>query len=315
MAVTASAGYPQLSGSLITPLTARRFLERFRERNIIDMISSTDYLGEIRQKGDTVIIFREPEVMVREYVKDGQLKPSTIEADSVCMTLNHAHYFNVKIDMIDEHQMDAWDQWKTMMLQSASRNMADRIDDHVIGNIYADVHSANRGRSAGIYTQAIDLGDVGAPYHVTGESIVQFLTNISIVLDEQNVPEDQRYVLLPPIARSAINASPLANACYTGDNQSLIFKGNMMGSVFMQPLNLSVMFTNKVRPFIDPTTNYQAYNVLAGRKDATAFITQLTHQRVMEDRDSFDHFYQGLQVYGWGVVRPESLAHGYVRFQ
>lgn len=315
MAVPASAGYPQYSGSLITPLTSNRFLERFREQNIISMISGTDYLGEVRQKGDTVIIFREPEVTVREYVKDGQLKPSTIEPDSITMTLNHAHYFNVKIDMIDERQMDAWDMWKNMMLQSASRNMADRIDEHVIGNVYADVHSANRGSTAGINTQGIDLGQPGAPFHVTPANFIQFLTNIAIVLNEQNVPQDMRYILLPPIAMSPMAGSNLADASFTGHNESMIFGAKELGAMYLAPFNLNVIFTNKIRPVVDPATGTQAYNVLAGRKDATAFVTQMTNQRVIEDRDSFDHFYQGLQVYGWGVVRPESLVHAYVRFQ
>jgi hypothetical protein len=57
-----------------------------------------------------------------------------------------------------------------------------------------------------------------------------------------------------------------------------------------------------------------AYHLVGGLKDATAFATVLEHTRIIEnDKDNWDKYYQGLQVYGFGVLQPSHLIHGYVR--
>ena len=48
--------------------------------------------------------------------------------------------------------------------------------------------------------------------------------------------------------------------------------------------------------------------MVAGRKDAIAFVTQLNKNRVVDnDPRSFSTYWQGLQVYGFKTIRPEAL--------
>jgi hypothetical protein len=47
---------------------------------------------------------------------------------------------------------------------------------------------------------------------------------------------------------------------------------------------------------------------------ATAFAAQLEDTRVIEDKDDWAKYYQGLTVYGFKVLQPDALVHIYATF-
>ena len=73
MPVPAAAGYPQYSGSLITPIFRMDLLERFYDTTLYSEISTTEYTGELNKGGDQITFMREPKVIVRDYDKNGKI--------------------------------------------------------------------------------------------------------------------------------------------------------------------------------------------------------------------------------------------------
>ena len=52
-------------------------------------------------------------------------------------------------------------------------------------------------------------------------------------------------------------------------------------------------------------------NTMAGHKSALTFASQLVENEVIPNPKDFGKLMRGLQVYGYKVVKSESLVHGY----
>ena len=310
--IPAAAGYPQYSGTnLIPPIFSDRMLERFYATSIFGEISNTDFLGELTKLGDQITFLREPDVIVRDYIKDGTLKHDTLEVDSFTMVVDKAKYFSVKIDRVDEFQMGPkFDMLWNRIGPAASRRMAEQIDCTILSKMYTKAHCSNRGAAAGCLSGGYNLGSVGAPVALTSANILEFLTNLAATLTEQNIPRENRFVILPPIFENTIMNSELRSAQFTGTGPSQILNGRIPGTI--------AGFTIYVSPYVprvyDALTNSFAYYIIAGVPAATAFASQIQETRVVDGGHSnFDKYMQGLAVYGFDVIYPEALAVGYVR--
>lgn len=304
--IPAAAGYPQYSGNLIHPIISQKLIEEFYCTSIFGEISTTEYQGEFSKGGDQITFWRAPEIMIRDYVKNGEMKHDTLESRPVTITIDKAKYFSFKIDDIDAFQMQMWSQLKSAALSNASRAMVNQIDCELLGSLYADVISCNRGTSAGASSAAMDLGDIGAPVEITAENILQKLVEMSVVLDEQCVPQEGRFVVLPHAFKNVLMNSPLACAYCSGLSQSLYVNGRVPGEL----VGFKLYFSHNV-PMVDDPTNRKAWHIVAGLPMATVFATQMEKMREFEGHDSFDKYFQGLQVYGFDVMYPKALVDMY----
>jgi hypothetical protein len=57
----------------------------------------------------------------------------------------------------------------------------------------------------------------------------------------------------------------------------------------------------------------QAWNVMAGTRDAITFASQITNVETLRAQSTFGNIVRGLNVYGYKVAKPEALVAGYVR--
>lgn len=309
-AIPAAAGYPQYSGNLIHPMFGQELIERFYQTSIFGEITSTDYLGELQARGDQITFWREPTVIVRNSIKDGTIQHDTLESEPVTMVIDKAKEFSVKISKIDEKQMQQWDVFKAAMLKNASRAMANIIDQEILGTIYADVAPSNAGVNAGLVSQSYNLGTVGNPVPVTSANITEVLVALHCVLNEAAVPREDRWVIIPSVGENVALNSDLRRANMMGMSESIILNGRIPGTI----AGFNVYVSDHVPRVYDLATNTWCHHIIAGHKRAVCFASQLEETRIIEDKDNWDTFYQGLSVYGFGVMLNQSLAHLYARF-
>jgi P22 coat protein - gene protein 5. len=310
MGVPAASGYPQYSGSLINPMFSMDLLERFYTSTVYSDISTTEYSGELEKGGDQITFWREPEVMIRDAYKNKKIEHDTINAEPVTMIIDRAKEFSIKVSQIDEKQIQNWPKWKESFLKSAGYQLAQAIDPDLMDEMYTSVAATNQGATAGAQSASINLGTAGAPLVITSDNIIEVLSYIHQVLDEAKAPRDGRFVILPPAGITALRNSDLQAAYMTGLSWSPLTNGRIpeevMGFTIMQSLNIPSE--------VDATVNKLAYHIIAGVKMATAFAAQLEKTRVIEDKDDWATYYQGLTVYGFKVLYPEALVHVYATF-
>lgn len=309
MAIQAAAGYPQYSGNIITPMFNMELLEQFYCSSIYPEISTTEYSGELEKCGDQITFFREPVIRVRKTQKNAPIEHDTFDVEPITMTVDQAVDFSVKLSHIDEKQICNIEQYRAAIQRSASYELAQLIDQEVMAHMYTEVDEANQGSGAGVKSGDIDLGEAGSPIALTADNILDTLLSLHTVLDEQCAPSEGRFVWLPPKAILMLQTSELRSALVTGLGESPLVNGKLPNTI----AGFTVMRSINVPTTYDSGAGATVHHIVAGVKSATAFAAQIEKTRVIEDKDEWSTFMQGLAVYGFKVLFPKALAHLYAR--
>lgn len=302
-----TTGHPQYAGNFIPELWSGKLIENFYDATVLAAISNTDYEGEIKKFGDTVNIRTTPNITIRTYVKGQNLIPERPDSPPIQLLIDKGDYFMVVIDDVDKLQSDIklMDEWS----KDASEQMKIVIDRNVLTDILPDISALNRGATAGAQSASFNLGVAGTPVTLSKDgagattSVTDFVVDLGTVLDEANVPESDRFLVIPAKMAGIIKKSDLKDASITGDNASVMRNGRI--------------------GMIDRFTLYTSHNlyvsgtetsIIAGHKKGLTFASQLTNVETLRAESTFGDLMRGLQVYGYKVVKPEALAKAVVSF-
>lgn len=289
---------PAYSGTFIPELWSGRLLEKFYAATVLAAISNTDYEGEIRDHGDKVIIRTKPTITIRDYQVNGPLTIDRPSSNIIEMTIDHAKYFALALDDIMEKQSDI--NLLSLWAEDASEQLKIAIDTEVLASIYARIDADNKGTTAGRLSNSINLGTPGAPVTLTPLNILNFIVDLGTVLDEQNIPETGRWLVLPAWAAGMIKKSDLRNASISGDGVTLLRNGRL-GMIDRFTIYSSNLLPSAVEG--TATANY----ILAGHPHGLAFASQLSKVQTIVSEMSFSQILRGLQVYGVAVLDGRSL--------
>ena len=198
--------------------------------------------------------------------------------------------------------MDTWSK-------DASERMKIKIDQRVLTDMLPDIAATNKGATAGEQSASFNLGTTGAPLVVTKDgassttAVVDLLVDMGTVLDEANVPESDRYVVIPAKMAGLIKKSDLQDASLTGDATSIVRNGR---------LGMIDRFTI----YMSHNLNVSAgkYSIIAGHKMGFTFASQMTEMESIRSESTFGNIVRGLQVYGYKVVKPEAIAQSVISF-
>jgi len=298
MAFPVAQGVPSLSGTYIPEIWSGKLLEKFYKATVFAQIANTDYEGEISEYGDKVYIRTVPDIVISEYQKGMSLDVQNPESDNVELLIDKGYYYNVNISDVDKKQsdinfMDAWGQ-------DAAEQMKVKIDYKILNDIYGDVDASNAGTTAGKISSGINLGTTGSPVEVTKSNVIDVLVHSGQVLDEQNVPETDRWAVIPAWMASRIKTSDLKDASLTGDSKSVLRNGRL-GMIDRWTLYSS----NNVAHTTDGEN--EAFHVLMGHKSALTFASQLVKNEILPNPHDFGQLMRGLQVFGYEVIKPVSM--------
>ena len=139
----------------------------------------------------------------------------------------------------------------------------------------------------------------------------RLVTSLASVLDEQNVPDTDRYLVITPYMRNVLMASPLAQAYVTGDSQSILRNGKI-GSIDRFTIYVSNLLPTAAagQDFSGATQGGAAKRtaIMAGHKSAITFASQIAKVESLQNPNDFGTLVRGLNVYGYNVIKPEALA-------
>ena len=302
MSYPVAPGRPNYSGNFIPEIWSGKLIQNFYDATVLAAISNTDYEGEIRRQGDTVNIRTIPNITIRDYIKGQNLVVENPDKPKVQLVIDNGEYFACVEDDIDKVQSDInlMDTWS----KDASEQMKIKIDQRVLTDILPDIAAANRGATAGQQSAAFNLGTTASPLTVTKDgaagttAVVDLLVDMGTVLDEANVPEANRYVVIPARMAGLIKKSELKDASLTGDGTSIVRNGR---------LGMIDRFTLYVSHNLKVDTGGK-YNIIAGHKMGFTFASQMTEMETLRSTSTFGDIIRGLQVYGYKVVKPEALS-------
>lgn len=302
MSVEAVAGHPDYSkdgtSKFIPQLWSGKLVTKFYAATVFGDIANTDYEGEIKKFGDSVVIRTTPDITIREYKKGQKLVYENPESPAVDLNIDKGKYFACVCDDVDAYQSDIvkLDKWA----EDASEQMKIQIDTGILADVYADAHASNKGQTAGAKSGAFDLGVTGTPEAITKSNVLDYLVDCGTVLDEQNMPESDRYIVIPAWMAGLIKKSDLKDASLTGDDSSTLRNGKL-GMIDRFTLYIS----NNLTAVTDGANS--CYNMIFGHKSGLTFASQMTKMEQLKAESTFGEMIRGLQVYGYEVIKPESM--------
>ena len=321
-------------------------IKKFYPETVFSKISNTDYEGDIKEQGDTVYIRTRPTIETFRYKKGMVLPVQNPESPYVTLKIDQGEGFSFALDKVDEFQsdiklMNVWGEDAAKQMQQViDRNVlitlcAKGIDLTAGGaaaNIagYSNLTSpATMNMTLGSATSAGSI--VAGGYTVRGNAITSGATAGSTMgeghayanmvtcanstditnqilyygrlLNENNAPQEGRFVILPSFYYQKLKdiSLPFGQAYATGQNTANLLSGNVP-----KIDGFDVLFSNNL-PLHSTLTANNSSPIVFGQKYSTTFATQITESRIIDNPFAFGKMMQGLQVYGFNVIKPQLL--------
>lgn len=284
------------SGGYIPEIWTGKTLIKFYATTVFGTIANTDYEGEISKYGDTVHIRTIPDIVINDYEIGQKLTYENPQGGLVDLDIDQGKTWSFAVDDIEKLQSDI--PYVEKWTDDAGQQLAISIDTSVLASVYSDADADNSGIAAGKKSSAYDLGVTGDPVLIDKTNILDWIVDMGSVLGEQNVPETQRWLVLPVLFCGLIKKSDLKDASLAGDGTSIMRNGRIgMIDRFM------IYASNNIATLVSGTE----FAVIAGHPSAITFASQLTKNETLRNPDTFGDLARGLQVYGFKTVKGTSL--------
>lgn len=317
-----SSASPAYAGIFIPAVWAGKLVEKFYDATVLAAISNTDYEGEIKNMGDTVHIRVKPTLSIADYEVDQALTVQRPSSSLVDLVIDQGKYFNAVLDDVMKLQADL--DLLSLWADDASEQMKIAVDTNCLAFslINGGAAAANKGLTAGRISGDIRLGATTTPAFVntaaqgTGDgssnandrSVIDHLVDLGQVLDEQNIPENGRFVVVPSWYASMIKRSELRDASISGDGTSMLRNGRL-GMVD----RFTIYVSNLLPTGVAGGLAAGEFAVYAGHKNGLTFASQLTLVETLRSESTFGTLLRGLQVFGRKVVDGTCLAVSVVK--
>jgi hypothetical protein len=297
MSFPVASGRTQYSGNFIPEIWSGKLQAKFYKTTVFSEIANNDWEGEIKGQGDKIHIRTIPTITINSYNKGDNLTNQVPTSAPIELLIDQGKYFAVVLDDVDAVQTDV--KLMDMFTNDATEQMKIAIDALILDGVKAGAATANKGATAGAVSGNINLGTDASPRAVTKANILDLILDAGQVLDEQNVPESGRWLVIPSWMAAMVKNSDLKQAYLTGDSVSPLRNGK---------LGMIDRFQVYVSNNLPKTGDGDSY-LLAGTKDAISFASQMTNVETLRAQSTFGNIVRGLNVFGYAVIKPEALVN------
>lgn len=323
--VAVSGGFattPSYSGTFIPAIWSGKLIANFYAASTFADVSNRDWEGEIKAMGDKVVINTTPAITINNYTAGSNLTYGVPTPGTIELNIDRAKYFAYQVNDVLEYQSkpDLMDTFTS----DAGERMRVAIDSDCWYRTFSDAAAANKGATAGVGSGAYNLGTDAAPVVLSTSNILPTILAMASVLDEQNVPNEGRFLAMDPATRHLLMQSELRQAYLTGDSTSPLRNG-MIGMIdrfkayVTNLLPKATAATNA--PWISGDGSDTSITsaggprrlLIAGHTSAMTFASQIVKSEEVRNPNDFGDYVRSLQVYGVKTVQPKALTVAIVK--
>ena len=320
--IDAGSGFnttPAYSGGFIPQLWSNKLNAKFYYHTMMSEIANTNWEGEIKNQGDSIRIRTAPSITINDYEVGTSLTseiPAPIFTD---LQIDQGKYFRVQVHDVLAHQADM--ELMNMFTDDAAKQLKIAIENDVFFNwfVTGGAAAANSGATAGAISAEYNLGSAAAPIdQATPRNVLDTILRMSAAMDEQNIPEEGRWLILTPYERQLLMQTEIAQAYFTGDSSSTIRTGKVgmldRFTVYVSNLLPKGEAGKELVAGLSATSGGSAEAgakprrmMVAGTKHACAFASQISKTEPLRNQNDFGDIVRGLAVYGRKVIKDEAL--------
>lgn len=308
---------PAYSGTFIPTIWSAKLNAKFYAASTFASICNKNWEGDIANLGDKVIINNIPSLTISDYVVGTNLVYQTPTPNTIEMQVDRAKSFAFQVSDVLDYQ--AKPDLMSMFSDDASQQMRVVMDSTCIYRTFANGAAANQGATAGVKSGLFNLGTSAVPFGLTAANVLQKVLEMASVLDEQNVPDSGRWLIIDPLTRTVLFQSNLGAAYLTGDSTSPVRNG-LIGRID----RFDIYVSNNL-PFISAgaaawtsgdgseatlaatAAAPRRRALIAGHTTAIAFASQMAKTETLRNPTDFGDLVRGLNIFGHKVVKPEAL--------
>ena len=298
----------QTNSYFLPAIYSKKVLNFFRKASVAEAITNTDYEGEISAFGDSVRIIKEPVISVSSYTRGSDTTATKLTDQEVNLVVDTANAFKFIVDDIETSMSHV--NFKEVAASSAAYALRDAFDVAVLAAMETGLSTSGPDMLIGsdLATAAASLDAATGSVDVTTGNIdpLDLLARMAKLLDDQNVPEEGRWVVAGPAFYEQLSQSGSKllsvdfNAGQGSIRNGLVSSGKLRGFSMYKSNNL-------------PSPDNADGIVLGGHISAVCTAQTITSTEVIRDPDSFGDICRGLHVFGVKVLRPEALVGAYIK--
>ena len=277
-------------GNFTPEIWAAKIFSDYDKSFVFGNVVNRSYEGDIRAYGDTVRINALGPVSVGTWTKDSTtMTVQGLMGLEQTLVIDKADYFHFTVDDVDRAQNNPKVMGEAMRKSAVA--LAE-VADHRIASLYVD---------AGIVMTT----------QVTGPSaVIEGLARFHQKLDENNVPYNGRWLVVPPwyyanMLLSGLGFPPSTNSGVKNIDGTDMFQAGRLGRV----MGFDIYMSNNLQEAPSHTAAVPEHYVMAGHMDAITFADQITSVEAYRPELQFADAVKGLHVYGMKVVQPKALCY------
>jgi len=268
--------------NFIPEIFSKLLQSKFYAASVLPAISNTDYEGDISGQGDKVVVRTVPAVTINDYA--GSISTQELTTAKVELLIDKAKYYSFEVQDILQAQSNI------DLLEAASNDAAEGMRVAVETDVLS-----------GVVTGATTIG---AQTTITASNVLTSILSMSTALDNLNIPEEGRFIVVSPEFVSLLKQSELRQAYLTGDDTSPLRNGKVGMVDRFTVYQSNMLYT----PGSGTDSGYT--HVVAGHPKAISFASQFTNTETIRMETKFGDAVRGLKVYGSKVVVPDALCIG-----
>lgn len=279
-------------GTIINGIFTEAVFSQLMRRNLdaqsvwYDLVNRK-YEGEIKNKGDKVIIRQAGNIAVKDYVKGTPMEYENPEGNTIELPIDQQKYFGFTLEDIDVKQSD---------IKGLGEAYIDRAQTEI--TLVKDTYISTKVWD-GIYDKNM-LEQVA----LTKDNVYGTLTRLmgalrwtSAVKNNGTGFDGKRpwLVVDPDVFGILLQAPETGKATAEGD------KTTREGTV-LRLAGFDVKVSNHA------TQGAETRKIIAGTTEGFSYADQIAKTKVATDKDSFANYYSGLYLYGGAVTQEKALA-------
>lgn len=261
--------------NFVPKIWSTKILRVLEDNLVAKKICNKQYSGEIKKAGDTVYFSGLSDPTINTY--SGSVSYETLKDAQVVLQIDQQKYFAFKVDDITKAQANV--DLKGSQAERAAYKLKEVADSFVLGKYTDALHTVTDAS----LDSATVLSTLGAAQQK---------------LAEQNVPESDMWMVIPPWVRLKLQLAGIKFQINNGINGT-------GGMAWTKELGFDIYVTNQVVNL--GTVDTPQSQCLAGSYNAIVYADQIVETEAMRLENSFDTAVRGLHVYGAKVVRPDHL--------
>tara|TARA_Y100000310_G_scaffold269103_1_gene282073 strand:+ start:518 stop:1372 length:855 start_codon:yes stop_codon:yes gene_type:complete len=272
--------------NFVPDVWSANILSNLSVASVAKAITNTDYQGDASQ-GDSVKITSFTDPAISAYTAHSNLTVEDVDDASQALLLNQFQSFAFEVDDLEKAQSVDGGKVLSTQLQRAAYGLANVLDAYVLT-------AMGTGASASAPDHQIAEATIS-----TASDAYDAMVDWSVLLDESDVPEQDRFVVVTPGFYGKVLKDSRFIAA--GDSAGSVARAN--GRVG-QAAGFEVFKSNNLP---DGPGAGAGKSMIAGSRSATTLAEQVRSVEAARMELRFADLVKGLHVYGAKVTRDSSL--------